>query len=345
MKLAQVDYLGNVTNIIEISDADCLDDNSTPTESAAQTFCTKLFGTTYSFYETRDDGSIHGRKANIGGYYDHETQHFADTTPPGPWAHLTDTGEWIADWLVNIHTGLTLSHEELQWIGYSVRNRKEYRLLAPVLIDPADEFNSNSCIRTSYMYPTFETIQYGRNTIAETINHRIAGGYIEINAKFTMAKWLDLTPNALILATTFEMMDDMTNPIYHMHPQTAGRTPHELFRLIIEWAWAHTTLGNNEPAAISCHNVLRSVQMPIEVRNELMEHVPAQSVERYIRGLDPFVSTNYDIYEDQPMPPLFAAWINQTREFFTARIAPGEGPVKFNNEIIDITTLPESYPA
>jgi len=128
-----------------------------------------------------------------------------------------------------------------------------------------------------------------------------------------------------------------------MHPQTAARTPHELFRLIIEWAWAHTDLGNKEAVSKVCHDLLRAVQMPIEVRNELLTEVEPQAVERYIRGLDPFYATDISIISDPPMPPLFEAWVQSARDTFRYREAPPEG-VSFNYEVVDYESLPAEYP-
>jgi len=332
MKVAQIEN-NKVINIIDI------DDTGIPLGVSVGEYCASLFpDTNYQWAVSTDE-----RPARIGGGYDIDHDAFVDTPKPGPWAYLNDDHEWAADFPINVHTGQELTHDELAYIGYFTRHTKGYRLCPAVLKDPDDALTSAACLTNSYMYPTFETITYGTNTVANLVPHQVTGNQVVVNTNFAMSKYLDVTPIGLILKTTFEVYNDVTNPIMNMHPQTAARTPHELFRLIIEWAWAHTDLGNKEAASKVCHDLLRAVQMPIEVRNELLTQVEPQAVERYIRGLDPFYATDTSIISDPPMPPLFSAWIQPTRDTFRYKVAPPED-VSFNYEVIDYESLPTDYP-
>ena len=340
INFAEIDENNIVKQIIVVDINDCLDLNGVESDEVGATYCSNLMGGRW--VRASGNNRANKREPSIGMEYLPEHGVFTDPKKK-PWHILNNNYEWHNPPLLHPETGEPFTHDELAYICYHVRHTKGYRLCPAVLKDPSDALTSAACLTTSYMYPTFETITYGTNTVAQLVPHQVAGDRVIVNTNFTMSKYLDVTPIGLILKTTFEVYNDVTNPIMNMHPQTAARTPHELFRLIIEWAWAHTDLGNKEAVSKVCHDLLRAVQMPIEVRNELLTEVDPQAVERYIRGLDPFYATDISIISDPPMPPLFEAWVQSARDTFRYREAPPEG-VSFNYEVVDYESLPAEYP-
>lgn len=336
MEFAQINQSGTVINIVEISDIDCLNAIGEIDESVGEIFCSKVFGEQYLWKRSTKDGSVRKRPAVTNGGYDPVTDAFSSTPKPGHWARLSETGEWFADFPINVNTGTPLSHDELVYIFYHIRNTKGYRLCPAILKDPSDEFTSKACVTTDYMYPTFDHLAYGKNTVEKVVPYKIIDDKLQITLPLRLEKLIDLTPVGLILHAEFEVFTEHVIPVFNAHPQSVGRTPHELFRLIIEWAYAHTNLGNNELIAKTCHNLLRLVQMPLAVRNELLSQVPPQAVERYIRGEYPFAATDL-IFSDPKMPPLFEKWFNQL-------ISTNKKTIQQTQELFDLSTAPGSYP-
>lgn len=335
MKFAQIDYNNVVINIIEIADSDCLDSSGKPSEEAGEVFCSKVLGD-YLFKRTKHDGSIRKRPAVIGEGYDPVSDSFMSSPSPGPWARASEEGQWIADFPINVHTGTPLTAGELTYISYYLRHTKAYRLCPAVLKNPDDEFSSKACVASDYMHPTFDYLATGINKVKEAVPHKIVDGQLKVLLPLSLEKLIDFTPVGVIIHGEFEVFTEHVIPLFNIHPQSVGRTPHELFRLIIEWAYAHTDLGNTELIAVTCHNLLRLTQMPLAVRNELLRSVPPQAVERYIRGEHPFAATD-SIFDDPPMPPLFEMW-------FTKLVNKNRETIQKTGELVKLDSAPVTYP-
>lgn len=67
-------------------------------------------------------------------------------------------------------------------------------------------------------------------------------------------------------------------------PHCSGRTLQELFRLIIEWSDAYEYFGNRQPPAVVAHGVLEQLAMPDDIKAWLIDSVPAQKIEKFLRG-------------------------------------------------------------
>jgi hypothetical protein len=148
---------------------------------------------------------------------------------------------------------------------------------------------------------------------------------------------VDLAPIAFIVYSELDSIyvDTVgTQKGWEMHPQCRAHTIHELFRLIIEWAWAYTELGNDEPMAAVCHDILRSLQMPLNVRNDLLETVPAQPVAKYI--MNDSTALVKDL-EEPECPESFKYWIMSVYRQFSRRIENAPTYVTYAD-------LPDSYP-
>lgn len=334
---AEIDNDNMVIRCVSISDADCVDENGNESESVGISFCTNLFGTS-KWVQTFDSGDKRRRFAGPGMVYSPELDAFLPPKPY-PWYLANEKGEWERPWYMNDATGQPFAEDELKYIFYYIRNTKSYRFCPAVLKDPSDKFLSIACTSNDFMYPTFEGLIYRSNRTQEIAKAKIDGEKIVIPFIHTLRKEVDITPIGIVLEVRWEGLNpEIAAGSLNAHPQTASRTRQELFRLIIEWAYCHTEFGNDEIAATTCHDILRLVQMPLEVRNELLEKIEGQAVERYIRGLDPFKCTSFDVLEDPPSPPLFTDWYNELR---------GKYPPINGSEVslnVDPFTLPETYP-
>lgn len=65
-----------------------------------------------------------------------------------------------------------------------------------------------------------------------------------------------------------------------------GRTFQEVFRGILEWAWVHENMENNEPVAIAASEFINEINIPENILEWLWSSVPDQKVARYLRGRD-----------------------------------------------------------
>ena len=333
---AELDENNTVLRVIVVADSDILDESGQESEEKGIEFCLNLFGG-HQWLQTSINRRIRVNFAEEGMIYVEEHDAFMPQKPY-PWYEFGEDYQWYRPAHINDYTGLPFTHEELTYLSYYIRNTKSYRLLPAVYKDPENEFQSLACTTKDFMYPTFDEIMYGYSQPLGATGARVEGQQIIVPVVHSLRKEIDLTPLALILKITWEMLNiEVASDALNSHPQTASRTPHELFRLIIEWALAHTEFGNDEPAAVTCHKVLQELQMPIEVRTELLEQVEPQAVERYIRGEFPFKGTSFDVLEDPPMPPLFEAWYREKRLKYR-ELNVGDALT------VDLDSLPESYP-
>jgi len=148
---------------------------------------------------------------------------------------------------------------------------------------------------------------------------------------------VDMAPIAFI---TYSELDETyvdvvgTQRIWQTHPQCMAHTAHELFRMIIEWAWSHTELGNSEPMAVTCHSVLRALQMPLNVRNDLLNIVPPQPVAKYVMG-DSTALVKAAVSPE--CPESFRYWLMDVYRLFYKRFEGEQLHVAYDD-------LPDSYP-
>ena len=123
----------------------------------------------------------------------------------------------------------------------------------------------------------------------------------------------------------------MIMSVYQMHPQHLSRTIHELFRLIIEWAYSYTEFQNTEPMAELCHNILQILQMPKSVRDDLIAIRP-QPVARYLLA-DTDALQEYD--SDAEMPESFKLWISEV--YYDYRERNKGFPININQSYSHLT--------
>lgn len=194
-----------------------------------------------------------------------------------------------------------------KWISECIIH--DNRLFRAFQVWKVEEKNDNStfntaCSTNEYMIKTMQEATHGLTAVNELVSSNIYGK-VEFPLISKHQVIIDLSPLAVI--TYSETIDDtLVESVYKTHPQCTIKTIHELFRLIIEWAYSYTHLENAEPMAEISHRILQILQMPKDVRDDLLAIRP-QPVARYLLG-DSDALIEYDA--DVEMPESFKLWIS-----------------------------------
>lgn len=99
------------------------------------------------------------------------------------------------------------------------------------------------------------------------------------------------------------------NELIKLHPQRHARTLGELFKLIIEWSIvADAPFNNQEPAAKLSKVILEKLNMPADVKQEILESYPETHVALYLQG-NPNAQNRPDGVPN--ITPLFEDWIEE----------------------------------
>jgi hypothetical protein len=283
--------------------------------------------------ELNEDGTISANiETAISGLhiFNKDIQPFRD------WTWNDVVGKWV-------QTSIKLNEVifDSQW---SEENKKwtsackihPNRLLRGFQLWGVEEKNNTSsfnkaCSTTEYAIKSIQEITHGDKSIDQLVTSRENNEvtFPVITMHYTV---IDLAPLAVI---TYSERDAESNimPLYEMHPQHLSRTIHELFRLIIEWAYSYTQFQNTEPMAELCHNILQIVQMPKNVRDDLIGIRP-QQVGRFIIG---DANALQEYAEDAEPPQSFTEWISDI--YYSFRTRTMNAPLNINQN-----NLPESYP-
>jgi hypothetical protein len=347
---AELDDQNNVIGVIVVPNDVLLDENNSEQESRGIDFCVSATGrsrwkqtsinTKDGFHhdpvtgEKSKDKALRHNFAEVGMIYIEDADVFVPK-PPQTWFYLDEDKNWVCPPELGPHTGEPFTHDELVYIAHLINSSHLYSIVPLVPID--DDPLSIICTTTEYRLADITEITHGFNPHEKF--------YIQENGKpfppyqESVEIILDLSPvgviTALHMKQDYEPSEEISKFYFEQHPQNEAFSPHECFRLLIEWAFAHTDFGNDEPMAILAHNFLRAVQMPIEVRSELINQVPSQVVELFLQ--------NHDIYDpfyridSVDTPPLFSEWFKELRLKFPKR--------KIHDPLnVDITQLPLDYP-
>jgi len=272
-----------------------------------------------------------------------------DTVPFENWVWNDVDGHWeppVKRPRLSNNFSCVWNQERLNWdieiINQPERKFTGFQLWKPVLRTSSKTY-ANACSANNYTIKSFEEVTHGTANFdveitsfkgARDAQEQGRGAFPTIK-RHDMA--VDIAPVAFI---TYSELDETyvdvvgTQKIWQTHPQCMAHTAHELFRMIIEWAWAHTELGNNEPMAITCHNVLRALQMPLNVRNDLLSIVPPQPVAKYLLGDR---TALVKATTSPECPESFRYWLMDVYRLFYKR---------FDDEQVhvDYDALPASYP-
>ena len=264
--------------------------------------------------------------------------------PFNGWIWNEDLGHWcppIPKPNLNLNFIIDWNNEDFCWdISFekaaTERKNRAYQLWLAASPDGSSALR-DACSTRQYMIKPVENITHATRSIENLIfeySSRVDQDsenprkYASINFHEVI---LDLSPIAII--TYSECNDTATelfNTLYGIHPQFFSRSIHELFRLIIEWAYSYTHLSNIEPMAETCDKILKVLQMPKDVRDELL-HIRPQQVGKFILGQNNALE-EYDEYIECPIK--FSKWINKMYNLFKH---------VQNDENIHVDYIPESY--
>jgi hypothetical protein len=239
--------------------------------------------------------------------------------------------------LNSLHFSSVWDEETQKWI--SNVNSSADKATRTFYIWNAREFNEESpyapaCSTTDYVIQSMQEVTHGVDNIGDfvvEVAEDLRGNkYPKITKHFTV---IDLSPIAMI---TYQEHAETDNELFaeamKIHPQCVTRNIDELFRIIIEWAWSYRELGNKEPMAKMCDDILREVQMPLNVRNDLLSLRP-QAVARYVLGDQNALEERED---EEPMPESFRLWISDVYYKYKSRTA--DSPLNVNTD-----SMKESY--
>lgn len=99
------------------------------------------------------------------------------------------------------------------------------------------------------------------------------------------------------------------NELIKLHPQRHARTLGELFKLIIEWSIvADEPFNNKEEAAKLSKIILEKLDMPADVKQEILESYPDTHVALYIQGSPDARNRPAGVPN---ITPLFEDWIQE----------------------------------
>ena len=123
---------------------------------------------------------------------------------------------------------------------------------------------------------------------SEEPNHLTGGHYYQgrVSAIFPV---IDAYPVGMIVYIEIEWADDneeerKSQNIEKDRATNATRTLQEQFRLLIEWEYAHNNLGNNEIIAVCATKILEFLDLPLTIRQWILDNVPNEKVNRFLEG-------------------------------------------------------------
>lgn len=135
-----------------------------------------------------------------------------------------------------------------------------------------------------------------------TANHEIR--FDNMTAIFPV---IEALPYGHILYFELDNPEEELIAIQESHTECA-RTLQEIFRLLIEWDFAYTELGNRELIATVCHGIAEVLDIPEEIKDWLLSQVPPEKVGRFLAG-DTNARTRADISTIPSLDDEFSKWL------------------------------------
>ena len=347
---SQLDESNYVTRVIFINNEDIVDINGQESEALGVELCSKICGPGIYVQTSRNtQNNVHfdpntwlpdekqSFRRNFGevGFLHIAERDCFVPPPPKPWYVLDENFNWVCPPNLGPKTGQPFTHEELVYIKHLIDTNVIYAFVPVVAVD--NDMLSAHCASHEYRLACITELTHGENT--HTWFYTNEDGQFDIQWQDRSWTVLDASPIGWITAFSMKTDNEKSNLIskfcFEQHPQNEAFSLHECFRVIIEWAYAYTHLDNREPMAELSHNFLRAVQMPLEVRNALIENVPPQSVSLFLSNDD--VTKPFFAPTRPESPPIFNSWFESMTGNFPAR-SIGD-PLNVN-----IEELPDSYP-
>lgn len=95
---------------------------------------------------------------------------------------------------------------------------------------------------------------------------------------------VDALPHGYILYFELKNEDDEDICLRQRHSDCA-KTLQEIFKLMLEWDFAYTELGNRELVAESCHGMIEVLDIPLEIKEWLLSDIPDEKVAKFLKGI------------------------------------------------------------
>lgn len=128
--------------------------------------------------------------------------------------------------------------------------------------------------------------------------------------------------NNWIPENEMEISEYLENSLIALHPQRHARTLGELFKLIIEWDIVFKPPFNNSEIQSTVSNkILEILDMPSDVRAEIISNFPDTHVAMYLKGNPNATSRPSGVPN---ITPLFESWIEEKLLNYQYR-----GPIRF----------------
>jgi len=96
---------------------------------------------------------------------------------------------------------------------------------------------------------------------------------------------IEAVPHGHIMYFELLTTEDELSALNEPHSDCA-RTLQEVFRLLLEWDWAYTELGNREKPAIVSHGIVETLEIPDSIKDWILNNIPDEKVARFIKGIE-----------------------------------------------------------
>ena len=119
---------------------------------------------------------------------------------------------------------------------------------------------------------------------------------------------IEAVPSGHILYFELLNPEDEVKLIKESHSDGA-RTLQEVFRLLLEWDFAYTELGNRERIAEVSHGIVQILDIPENIKTWILSEVPGEKVSRFLAGL-PDAQERADSSTIPPLTDEFSEWLH-----------------------------------
>lgn len=118
---------------------------------------------------------------------------------------------------------------------------------------------------------------------------------------------IEAVPHGHIMYFELDNQEEEDIAVQMSHSECA-RTLQEVFRLLLEWDFAYTELGNREITAEVSHGIVEVLEIPENIKEWLISQVPPEKVGRFLEG-----NTNARLRSDASLIPdlddEFSKWL------------------------------------
>jgi len=115
---AQIDSDSIVTQVIVVSNEDCLDADGNESEAVGIAFCKSLLGSDTNWVQTSYNNNIRSRYAGRGFVYDSANDVFYNQQPYGSWSLNTSTWVWEPPVALPDDAGYDNDEEPTEYVRY-----------------------------------------------------------------------------------------------------------------------------------------------------------------------------------------------------------------------------------